>query len=154
MGFLSDTFCFYPNPTFFFLRAWTPRLNRVKIWDLTSPGWMHETSAWTWCTGKTQRDRVERAVGGWGGRSGWGIHVYPWLIHVYIWQKPLQYFKVISLQLIKKKKKKKKVKTRMPAEPRDLSSLFFGSLDESRLWERMDNVHTYGRVPSLYLEIS
>ena len=27
-------------------------------------GWMHETSAWTWCTGKTQRDRVEREVGG------------------------------------------------------------------------------------------
>ena len=20
---------------------------------ITSPGWMHETSAWTWCTGKT-----------------------------------------------------------------------------------------------------
>ena len=25
---------------------------------------MHETSAWAWCTGKTQRDRVEREVGG------------------------------------------------------------------------------------------
>ena len=32
--------------------------------QITSPGWMHETSAWTWCTGKTQRDRVEREVGG------------------------------------------------------------------------------------------
>ena len=29
-----------------------------------SPGWMHETSARAWCTGKTQRDRVEREVGG------------------------------------------------------------------------------------------
>ena len=29
-----------------------------------TPGWMHETSARTWCTGKTQRDRVEREVGG------------------------------------------------------------------------------------------
>ena len=38
-------------------------LSRVK--QITSPGWMHETSAWTWCTGKTQRDRVEREVGGW-----------------------------------------------------------------------------------------
>ena len=42
---------------------------------------------------------------GWGGRwdggSGWGTHVNPWLIHVNIWQKPLQYCKVISLQLIK-----------------------------------------------------
>ena len=34
-------------------------------------------------------------------RSGWGIHVNPWLIHVNVWQKPLLYCKVISLQLIK-----------------------------------------------------
>ena len=32
--------------------------------QITSSGWMHETSAWAWCTGKTQRDRVEREVGG------------------------------------------------------------------------------------------
>ena len=32
--------------------------------QITSPGWMHETSAQTWCTGKTQRERVEREVGG------------------------------------------------------------------------------------------
>ena len=42
---------------------------------------------------------------GWGGRqeggSGWGTHVNPWLIHVNVWQKPLQYCKVISLQQIK-----------------------------------------------------
>ena len=37
-------------------------LSRVK--QITSPGWMHETSAWAWCTGKTQRDRGEREVGG------------------------------------------------------------------------------------------
>ena len=37
-------------------------LSRVK--QITSPGWTHETSARTWCTGKTQRDRVEREVGG------------------------------------------------------------------------------------------
>ena len=35
------------------------------------------------------------------GGSGWGAHVTPWLIHVNVWQKPLQYCKVISLQLIK-----------------------------------------------------
>ena len=44
---------------------------------------------------------------GWGGKreggSGWGKHVNPWLIHVNVWQKPLQYCKVISLQLIKNK---------------------------------------------------
>ena len=43
---------------------------------------------------------------GWWGRwersSGWGTHVPPWLIHVNVWQKPLQYCKVISLQLKKK----------------------------------------------------
>ena len=32
--------------------------------QITSPGWMHETSAWAWCTGKTQRNQVEREVGG------------------------------------------------------------------------------------------
>ena len=31
---------------------------------ITSPGWMHETSALAWCTGQTQRNRVEREVGG------------------------------------------------------------------------------------------
>ena len=39
--------------------------------------------------------------GRWEGGSGWGIHVNPWLIHVNVWQNPLQYCKVISLQLIK-----------------------------------------------------
>ena len=42
---------------------------------------------------------------GWGGRweggSRWGTHINPWLIHVNVWQKPPQYCKVISLQLIK-----------------------------------------------------
>ena len=40
----------------------TCMLSRVK--QVTSPGWMHETSVQAWCTGKTQRDRVEREVGG------------------------------------------------------------------------------------------
>ena len=30
----------------------------------TSPGWMHETSASAWCTWKTQRNQMEREVGG------------------------------------------------------------------------------------------
>ena len=44
---------------------------------------------------------------GWGGRwkgfqdGEWGTHVNPWPIHVNVWQKPPQYCKVISLQLIK-----------------------------------------------------
>ena len=44
----------------------------------------------------------------WEGESGWETHVNPWLIHVNVWQKPLQYCKVISLQLIKINGKKKK----------------------------------------------
>ena len=76
----------------------------LSVKQIASPGWMHETSAWGLCTGKTQRM-------GWGGRweggSGWRTHVNPWLIHVNVWQKPLQYCKVISLQLIKINGKKK-----------------------------------------------
>ena len=36
-------------------------LSRVK--QITGPGWMHETSAWAWCIGKTQREWVDREVG-------------------------------------------------------------------------------------------
>ena len=79
----------------------TSVLSRVK--QITSPGWMHETSAQGWCTGKTQRDGMGKEA---GGGSGWGTHVNPWLIHVNVWQKPLQYCKVISLQLIKTNEKK------------------------------------------------
>ena len=42
-------------------------LSRVK--QITSPGWMHETSARAWYTGKTQREWVEREVGS-GDRDG------------------------------------------------------------------------------------
>ena len=51
-------------------------------------------------------------VGRWEGGSGWGTHVNPGLIHVNVWQKPLQYCKVISLQLIKINEKKKKKKNK------------------------------------------
>ena len=39
----------------------TSILSRVK--QITSPGWMHEISAQSWCTGKTQRDGMGREVG-------------------------------------------------------------------------------------------
>ena len=71
-------------------------LSSVK--QIASPGWMHETSAQGWCTGKT---RGMGWRGRWEGSSGWGTHVNPWLIHVSVWQKPLQDCKVISLQVIK-----------------------------------------------------
>ena len=43
------------------------------------------------------------------GGSGWGTRVDPWLIHVSVWQKTLQYCKVISFQLIKINEKKKRI---------------------------------------------
>ena len=57
--------------------------------------------------------------GRWEGGLGWGIHVNPWLIHVNVWQKPLQYCKVISLQLIKINGKKKDWLVWSPCNPRD-----------------------------------
>ena len=41
---------------------------------------------------------------GWGGKEVRGVqdggtHVHLWPIHVDVWQKPLQYYKVVSLQL-------------------------------------------------------
>ena len=61
--------------------------------------------------GALGRPRGMRWRGRWEGRSGRGTHVNPWLIHVNIWQKSLQYCKVINLQLIKiNGKNKKKIK--------------------------------------------
>ena len=37
-------------------------LSRVK--QITSPGWMHETGAQRWCTGKSQWHGVGREAGG------------------------------------------------------------------------------------------
>ena len=51
--------------------------------------------------GALGRPKGIRWRGRWEGGLGWGIHVTPWLIHVNVWQKPLQYCNVISLQLIK-----------------------------------------------------
>ena len=55
---------------------------------------------------------------GWGGRRerglGWGTHVNPRLIHVNVWQKPIQYCKVISLQLIKINEKNKNKNRNFP----------------------------------------
>ena len=41
--------------------------SRVK--QITSPGWMHETSARGWCTAMTQRDGMGKEAGG-GDRDG------------------------------------------------------------------------------------
>ena len=54
--------------------------------------------------GALVRPRGIGRKGRWEGGSGWGVHVKPWLILVNVWQKLLQYCKIISLQLIKKKR--------------------------------------------------
>ena len=43
-------------------------LSRVK--QITSPGWMYETSAQGWCTRKTQRDGMDGEGGGSGYQDG------------------------------------------------------------------------------------
>ena len=65
--------------------------------QIASPGSMHETG----CSGLVHWDDLEGwdGEGRWEGGSGWGTHVHPWLIHVNVWQKLLQYCKVISFQL-------------------------------------------------------
>ena len=54
---------------------------------MTSPRLMHETGH----SKPVHWDNPEGwdVEGGWGG-TGWGTHVYSWLILVNVWQKPLQ----------------------------------------------------------------
>ena len=78
-------------------------LSSVK--QITCPGWMHETNAQGWCTGKTQSDGMGRGVG--GGFKMW-ITCKSMADSCQYMAKPLQYCKVISLQLIKINGKKKK----------------------------------------------
>ena len=59
---LSFFHCISLSPLFQENSIETCILSRVK--QITSPGWMHETSARTWCTGKTLAVRVVWEVGG------------------------------------------------------------------------------------------
>ena len=52
----------------------TSILSTVK--QITSPGWLHEISAQGWCTGKTQRDGMEKEVG--AGIRMCKSHVFTW----------------------------------------------------------------------------
>ena len=77
-------------------------LSSVK--QIASPGLMHE-GARVWCTGMTLRDGMGGS--GRGAQDGeQGTQVHPQLVHVNVWPKPLQYCKVISLQLKFKKREK------------------------------------------------
>ena len=86
---------------------------------------------------------------GWGGRweggSGWGTHVNPWLIHVSVWQKPLQYCKVISLQLIKINGKKNKFTIKYFLDFGTFQHIFFELLlcdwhEEMQQWLRYNTI--------------
>ena len=66
---------------------------------------MDETSDQGWCTGKTQRDVMGREV---GGGIGMGNTCKSMDDSCQCMAKPLQYCKVISLQLIKINEKKKR----------------------------------------------
>ena len=66
----------------------------LRVKQITSPGWMHETSAH-----ETRLVHWEDPEG-----SGWEIHVNPWLIHVNVWQKPLQNSPPTNKNKCKKKK--------------------------------------------------
>ena len=117
-------------------RCSLPQMYRTDLWTL----WEKERVGWSERTALKQVyyqrwNRLPAQVGcmrqvlragalgrpwgmGWGGRwkggSGWGTHVNPWLIHVNVCQKPLQYCKVINLQLIKINEKTNKKKGSLP----------------------------------------
>ena len=90
------------------------------LWEKVRVGWSERIALkhvyyQMWNTSPAQVGCMRQVLGagalgrprrsGWRGRRegglGWGAHVNPWLIQVNVWQKPLQYCKVISLQLIK-----------------------------------------------------
>ena len=97
-------------------RGWHPNAERTALKQVYYQGW-NRSPAQVGCmrrvlrAGTLGRPRGMRWRGRREGESGWGTHVNPWMIHVNVWQKPLQYCKVISLQGIKINGKKKKDKT-------------------------------------------
>ena len=78
---------------------------------------MQET--WVWFLGG--EDPLEKEMVTHSSTLAWRIP-WMWLIHVNVWQKPLQYCKIISLQLIKINGKKKK-KIPWMEEPDGLQSM-------------------------------
>ena len=85
-------------------------LSRVK--QITGPGWMHETSARTWCSGKTRRDRVGREV---GGGIGMGKTCKP---------KAFSFQYMTKFTTNKKKRKEKKRKRKVLCENEKCVSLY------------------------------
>ena len=80
----------------------------LRVKQMASPGWMHETSARGWYTGKTQRHGMEREEG-WGFRMGNTCKSMS--DSCQCMAKTTTICKVISLQLIKINEKKHKMYT-------------------------------------------
>ena len=89
--------------------------------------------AWDKCSGLVHWEDPEGSgLGGrWEGGSGWVTHGNPWLVHINVWQKPLQYCKVISLQWIKinGKKREKNLRCWYKYAEHFLSNVSFSILD-------------------------
>ena len=105
------------------------RTDLWTLWEKARVGWSERTASkyvyyQVWNRSPVQVGCMRQVPGAgvlgwprgmrWGGRreggSGWGTHVNVFIsmIHVNIWQKPPQYCKVISLQLIKINEKQNK----------------------------------------------
>ena len=99
---------------------------------------MHETGHWK----PVHWDNPEGwdGEGRWVGGSGWGTHIQPWawLIHVNVWQNPLKYCKVISLQ-----KKKKD-----PNAGKDCRQGEKGMIEDDTIgWHHWLNGHEFEQAP-------
>ena len=97
-----------------------------------------------WKSWYTVLYRCFKMSSSWEGGSGWGTHVNPWLIRVNVWQNPLQYCKVISLQLIKINGKK--INKMSSSQERSLVYLIHGIT-----WE-LPLIHFYSFVANVMHE--
>ena len=81
-------------------RSWNPALwTLMGLIELVS---IHCLRFWFFCCYWRNEMYIGQILStGGGSGSGWGTHVHPWWLHVNVRQKPLQYCKVISLQLNK-----------------------------------------------------
>ena len=95
----------------------------LHVW----PGILHSPVRLNWRHTNTSRQRNVNGVMCFWFRSTQIIHVNPWLIHVNVWQKPLQYCKVNSLQLIKINGKKRKIQKKKKKANQLLSSYFYST---------------------------
>ena len=114
---------------------WEKRLKQVYY------QWWNRSPAQVGCMRQVLRaGALGRTRGmGWSGRqeggSGWGTHVNPLLIHVNIRQKPLQYCKVISLQLIKINEKKSVTEKKKMKRPWCWKRLRAGREGDDKGWD-------------------